>query len=99
MYKVVVSPLAEQDLEEIWLYTFGEWSYRQADKYQDELSDAFVRLSRDINLGIVVDGIRPGYRKYKVNRHLIFYTISEPNKTISVIRILHEQMDLPRHLL
>ena len=26
-------PLAEADLEEIWLYTFNNWSLEQADKY------------------------------------------------------------------
>ena len=28
-----LSPLAEQDLEDIWLYTLREWSADQADRY------------------------------------------------------------------
>jgi len=28
-----LSPLAEADLEEIWLYTFRQWSREQADGY------------------------------------------------------------------
>jgi toxin ParE1/3/4 len=99
MYNVRLSQLAEHDLEDIWLYTFNAWSYQQADKYQDELYEGVLRLAGDVNLGIAADHIRPGYRKYKVGRHLIFYLFSETDKSIFIVRILHESMDLPRRLL
>ena len=99
MYNVRLSQLAEHDLEDIWLYTFNAWSYQQADKYQDELYEGVLRLAGDVNLGIAADHIRPGYRKYKVGCHLIFYLFSETDKSIFIVRILHESMDLPRHIL
>ena len=77
MYNVRLSQLAEHDLEDIWLYTFNAWSYQQADKYQDELYEGVLRLAGDVNLGVAADHIRPGYRKYKVGRHLIFYLFSD----------------------
>ena len=33
-----LTPLAEADLEEIWLYTFRNWSVEQADSYHRDLS-------------------------------------------------------------
>ena len=33
MPQVFKQALAEQDLVEIWLYTFNEWGEKQADKY------------------------------------------------------------------
>ena len=35
-----LSPLAEQDLEDIWLYTLREWSADQADRYYHSIISA-----------------------------------------------------------
>lgn len=43
------------------------------------------------------DAIRKGYRKRSVGRHVIFYRTV--NGGVDVVRILHEQMDVDRHLL
>lgn len=34
------------------------------------------------------------YRKIKVKKYLIFYTINEENKIITIMRILHEKLDI-----
>ena len=39
-----LSPLAEIDLEEIWFYTFQNWSLAQADSYHRDLVAAFEGL-------------------------------------------------------
>ena len=46
MYKLLLSPANEKDLEEIYLYTFEEWGINQADKYQDELYYAFNNYAK-----------------------------------------------------
>ena len=43
MPRILKQAQAEQDLVEIWLYTFNEWGEYQADKYLDELNAA-IRL-------------------------------------------------------
>ena len=35
-----LSPLAERDLEEIWFYTFENWSAEQADRYHNQIMAA-----------------------------------------------------------
>jgi toxin ParE1/3/4 len=94
--KIFISPLARIDLEEIWLYTFHQWSSNQANKYQDELFDAFELIVNDVAIGKKMDQIKSGYRYLRVNHHYIFYTCSED--LVTIIRVLHEKMDLPRHL-
>ncbi len=54
-----LSPLAETDLEDIWLYTLETWSLEQADRYLRTLFSAFADLAigRNTGRGIAV-GIR-----------------------------------------
>ena len=54
-----LSPLAEADLENIWLYTFKNWSLEQADGYQREIIAAIEQLAQRIKTGRPVD-IREG---------------------------------------
>ena len=40
MPRIIKQVQAEQDLLDIWLYTFNAWGERQTDKYLDELDQA-----------------------------------------------------------
>jgi plasmid stabilization system protein ParE len=40
MLNIYKQAQAKQDLVEVWLYTFNEWSETQADKYLDGLENA-----------------------------------------------------------
>jgi toxin ParE1/3/4 len=91
-----LSPAAEHDLEDIWRYTRRQWSLRQADCYIDMLSAAFAELAGSPMVASACDHIRPGYRRYHVERHMIYFRIAPYG--IAVIRILHDRMDAPRHL-
>ncbi len=42
------------------------------------------------------DHIRQGYRHRNVERHMIYFRITDYG--IAIIRILHERMDVTRHL-
>ncbi|MBN9221139.1 MAG: type II toxin-antitoxin system RelE/ParE family toxin [Mesorhizobium sp.] len=89
------SPMAEADLEEIWLYTYRQWSLEQADRYQRDLIDTVEDLARGVKAGRRVD-VRAGYFKYPVGQHFVFFRLSE--KALDVIRVLHQRMDVERHL-
>ena len=45
MPRIIKQALAEQDLVEIWLYTFNEWREQQADKCLDDLNAAITLLA------------------------------------------------------
>jgi toxin ParE1/3/4 len=52
-------------------------------------------LAADPRLGRTCDEVRPGYRKYPVGSHVVFYRIARGG--IDVARILHQRMDFERH--
>jgi toxin ParE1/3/4 len=87
--------LAEADLEDIWTYTFKQWSLEQAERYVGELIEAFERLARGEWAGRP-SRARDDYRRYLVGSHVVFYRAT--TATLDVIRVLHQRMDVDRHL-
>lgn len=88
-------PLAEADLEDIWSYTVSRWSSEQAESYHAGIVTAFEGLAAGSKQGRPSD-IREGYFMYAVGSHLVFYRCSEAG--IDIVRILHQRMDVTRHL-
>jgi len=91
-----LSPLAEADLEEIWLYTFRQWSLEQADDYHRAIMTAIEGLASGNKVWQRTD-VREGYWKYKVGKHVIYFRCPNDDH-LDVIRILHERMDVDSHL-
>lgn len=90
-----LAPLALADLENIWTYTAERWSPDQAESYHADIIAALEGLSVATKTGRPVD-VRPGYLKYAVGSHLVFYRQTDSN--IDVIRILHQSTDADGHL-
>ncbi len=94
----LISKQAELDLENIWLYTFKEWSINQADYYLDLIIDEIEYISKNPKSGKDYNEIRKGYFRSRVKSHFIFYKINLQEENIEVIRILHQQMDIESHI-
>ena len=90
-----LTPAAAADLEEIWVYTFKTWSLEQADSYHGSIIAACEGLAAGVKRGRPVE-IREGYFKYAAGSHLVFYRASGGG--IEVMRVLHQSMDVGRHL-
>jgi toxin ParE1/3/4 len=91
-----IRKLAENDLEQIWLYTFHEWGIEQADKYIRTLLSRFSWLSKNPQLGKQRNDIKSGYYCFPEGRHLIFYTITKSG--IHIIGVPHQSMDIIGHI-
>lgn len=91
-----LSPAAERDLESIWTYTVQQWGVEQAIRYTDFIAAAFAELALSPESAPACNFIRPGYRRRSVERHMIYFRIT--NYGIAVVRILHDRMDAPRRL-
>ncbi|HRP91183.1 MAG TPA: type II toxin-antitoxin system RelE/ParE family toxin [Edaphocola sp.] len=96
--KYKISNEAQNDLENIWLYTFGTWSKEQADRYYDLILDEIEFIAKNPNSGKDYSPIREGYLSSKVKSHFIFYKINSKENFIEIIRILHQQMDIENRL-
>lgn len=93
--KYVLSPMAEADLEGIWIYTAQVWSREQAEMYTNDIIDAFEDIAAGKKTGMP-SLVREGYFKTLIGRHAIYYQIR--GELIAIIRILHQSMDVERHL-
>lgn len=91
-----LTPAAERDLEGIWLYTYERWGLEQANRYTDQLTLAFASLAQSPNQAPVCDHIRAGYRRFWIERHMVYFRVVDYG--ILIVRILHDHMDAPRHL-
>jgi len=96
MYKI--SNEAQNDIENIWLYTFENWSTAQADRYYNLILDEIENLAQNPEVGKDCSHIRKDYLRSKVKSHFIFYKINKKENTIEIIRVLHQQMDIENRL-
>ena len=96
MLKIHKQHLAEQDLIQIWLYSFENWGLMQADNYLDKIGNTLELIANNPEIGVNINRIRNGYNKYQINQHIIFYRF---NKTrLNIIRVLGNDMDYKQHL-
>lgn len=88
---------AYDDLREIARYTERVWGRQQRNKYLQRLDACFHDLDEHPGKGQRGDDIRPGYCKFRLGKHVIFYQESTPGD-IAIVRVLHGSMDIERHL-
>ena len=92
----VLSPRAQADIEEIWQYTTERWGHDQAERYIHALKQAIETIAREPSRGRASEHIRPGYRRYSVGSHVLFFRMVDGE--IDLVRVLHQRMDFDRHL-
>lgn len=97
MAKVILRQEAINDLNDIWIYTFTEWSEKQADKYYAALEFACMQIGNNPDLGNKYEGISNNLLGLRTGKHIIFYQIISKDR-IEIIRILHERMDLKNRI-
>jgi len=88
---------AVNDLSNIWNYTFDTWSEKQADRYYSELLLECKRIAEDQLLGRNYEEITKSLFGRKTKKHIIFYRVISSD-VVEVTRILHQRMDLKKHL-
>lgn len=95
-YKISIK--ASEDIENIWIYTFENWSFEQADRYISLIFDEIEYLANNPNSGKNFNHIRKNYRCSKVKSHLILYRLTTKPGDIEIIRVLHQTMDIQNRL-
>ncbi|MFD1630354.1 type II toxin-antitoxin system RelE/ParE family toxin [Pseudopedobacter beijingensis] len=87
-----LTKLAKTDLIDIGHYIQQKWGVRQRNIYLSALDHAFHFLESSPESGKPCDEIRPGYFKYRVHKHIIFYR-KVAEKSIEIVRVLHGNTD------
>lgn len=99
-----LSAESERDLKEIIRWAARHFGAAQARRYRATIFSALRELESGPNIpgSRARDEILPGVRTLHVarhgqrGRHFLIYRASEPD--IRILRILHDEMDLARHL-
>ena len=97
MAKVILRQEAIEDLNDIWTYSFEEWSETQADKYYAVLEFTCMQIGLNPDLGREYKEISNNLFGLRAGKHIVFYQVVNEHE-IEIIRILHEQMDLKSRL-
>ncbi|MCZ3375947.1 type II toxin-antitoxin system RelE/ParE family toxin [Rhizobium sp. AG207R] len=96
MKKLVFSPKATSDIDQIYDYTEEKWGYEQAEDYVFVLRDCCHALVKGIARGRKISGIKPDCLALASGLHFIIY--KDVAQMVTIIRILHQRMNIGAHL-
>ena len=86
---------ARADLRQIAAYTSSQHGEEQATAYLRAIDAVLQWLAEHPGLGAAVPR-RPGLHSYPAGRHRVYFRVD--GGTLSVVRVLHQTMDVERHL-
>jgi toxin ParE1/3/4 len=87
-----LSRLARSQLLAIHDYSESKFGRYQADAYHAGLEHTFRLLSDFPRIGLAVDELAPGLRRYRYQSHYVFYV--EEADSIFIRAILHTAQDI-----
>lgn len=96
MSKVQFTNAARKDLREIFTYTTRTWGITQARQYSEQLKQHTVAIGEfRAHSKPVLDSSADVHQSH-CRKHI--FVFERKSDTVLIIRILHEAMDIPRHL-
>ena len=86
---------AEEDLRDIWVYTYKTWGIDQADRYFDQIGACFDAVGEGRAGSRTFDELPNDVRILRCEHHyIVWLTRDRP----SIIAILHERMGFMQRL-
>jgi toxin ParE1/3/4 len=86
------SPLAEQDLADIWRYYANAVSVETADDLAAAILHAASRVAERPLSGRSREELKPGLRSILSSPYIVFYRVARD--TVEIVRVLHERRNL-----
>lgn len=96
MAEIQFTNTARQDLKGIFTYSIRRWGKRQAERYSAQLNVQIQKIGQDAVFSTPVPASRLSLRQSTAGCHLIIFEQTDDH--ILIVRILHEAMDIPRHI-
>lgn len=94
-YRLSVEALS--DLEKIWFHGADQWGMNRADEYSMKLEKMCEFLAENPAIGTAKENLYPSLKGHPMGSHTIYYLKQEA--TILIVRILHQSMDVEKHIL
>lgn len=101
--RLVLTETAKADVRRILRSTREQFGPEQVRKYASLIAEARQRLRANPALGHHRDGLPPEGRLFHISqrgrpaRHFFMYYVDAPERKITVVRVVHDAMDLSRH--
>ncbi len=96
--KYVIKGAALADLKDIARYTRTSWGRDQEYIYIKSIFDYFDKIASRETFNVDYSHIKEGCFKCKINHHVVIFQILADGRP-EIIRILHEEMDIPLQLI
>ena len=96
MSSYVFTEKAERDLENIVDYTVEQWGTVRAIQYIESLQEVAQLLASNPDIGMKRDNLSAGLLSFPCQSHILYYL--KNTHGVSIIRVLHSNMDPVRHL-
>ncbi len=93
---VTLTQRALDDLRQIERFSISEWGRKAAKKYLDEIASGLDRLHVHPEILRLEPDFAPGLYFYRVKKH--FLVCDFQGEAITILTIIHTQMDLPARL-
>jgi toxin ParE1/3/4 len=87
-----LTPRAEDQLTKVYAFTELRFGRYQADAYHAGFERTFGLLADFPRMGLEVDNLAIGYRRFRFQSHVIFYT-QEPYGVL-IRQVLHGSQDI-----
>ena len=83
---------ADEDLQDIYVYTEDKWGAKQAGKYTFDLYDIFELIGNNPKMGRLRRELGQGIRSLPHSSHVVFFM--EWKGEVAIVRVLHSSRDL-----
>lgn len=93
----ILTAEAQRDVDAIGTYTLEHWGSDQIIGYLSRIDDRFSAICIDRSQDRDASDIRPGLLSVQTGANVIFFHRRDDGDVV-VLRILHQRMDLRRHL-
>ena len=87
---------AEQDIADIYVYSFEQFGEAKAESYYQALVEHFDSLERNPAMGRDFSFVKGNVRRTNCVSHAVYYRVT--GRDVLVLRVLHQNRDPARHL-
>lgn len=97
MYKLEFLPIAKKDMEDIIYYVSNVLVNKKA---ANALAKSFISEANGIldfpygSSAHHINNLKYEYRSIKIKNFLMFYTINERDKIVTIVRVLYQKMNI-----
>ena len=94
MTPLIISPEAEADLDDIWLYIAKEsQSVERAGHFLDRFAVFFTLLTENPYMGRARDDLRRGYCSFPIGNYLVIYRGWDDDEVL-ILRVIRGSRDI-----